>query len=138
MASFSNTDDIIDLRDVMARVEELEAAQTDYEHDEDGNRTAAEWASEFTDEAQELATLSSLLYDLAGYGGDEQWRGDWYPINLIHETHFVDYCEELVKDIDALPRDIPPYLVIDWEATADNLLVDYSTVEFGDQHFLYR
>lgn len=138
MTKFSDTDDIIDVRDIIARVEELEEAQSDFEHDDDGNRTAADWADANPDEASELASLASLLSNMAGYGGDEEWRGDWYPVTLIHERHFVDYCEELVKDIDGLPREMPAYLVIDWKKTADNLRVDYSEVEFGDQTFLYR
>lgn len=117
--------DIIDLRDVIARVEELRELETDEE-----SRTIEENA--------ELEALENLLSDLCGYGGDEQWEGDWYPVTLIARSYFVDYCEELVKDIGDLPRNIPSYLAIDWQATADNLEQDYSSVDFDGDEYLYR
>lgn len=122
-------DDIIDVRDIIARVEELESSI------EDG---AAETADEERAEAQELNTLTAILEDLKGYGGDEQWRGDWYPLTLIRESYFADYCQDLVIDCGGLPASIPDYLVIDWEATARNLKVDYSTVEIDGVTFFYR
>lgn len=99
---------------------------------------AEAWADENPDEAEELKTLAGLLNDMQGYGGDHQWRGDWYPGHIIRESHFTDYCEELVKDIGDLPDTIPGYLAIDWEKTADNLRVDYSTVDYEGIEYLYR
>lgn len=83
-------------------------------------------------EAEELRTLLSL----AAEAGD---CGDWkYGATLVRESHFTDYCEELCKDIGDLPKDIPGYLVIDWEATADNLKADYSEVDFAGVDYLIR
>lgn len=138
MTKFSNSDDMIDVRDITARIEELEDEQNDFEHDDDGNRTEADWADANPDDAAELATLASLMSDLAGYGGDVQWRGAWYPAVLIAESHFADYCQELVEDIHDMPDGMPSYLVINWKATADNLRIDYSEVEFDGETFLYR
>lgn len=125
----------IDLRDVMARVDALreERDASEIPANEYGGPNDT-WA----DERQELAELESLLGDLKGYGGDEQWEGDWYPVGLIHEDSFTDAMQELVQDIGDLPRDIPGYLVIDWEKTADNLRADYSSVEFGGDTYWYR
>lgn len=134
----SSNDDQIDVRDVIARVEELEEEQSTFEHDDDGNLTNAEWSSACPDEAAELATLSSLLSDLKGYGGDEQWRGDWYPIGLIRDSYFVEAMKELCEDIGDFPNGVPGYYVIDWKATADNLRVDYSSVEFEGVTYWYR
>ena len=73
-------------------------------------------------------------------------RGSWgrplYRVSdegawLIPEDEFVDYCRELVDEIGDLPQ-VPDYVVIDWEATANNLRVDYSTVEYDDTTYLYR
>ena len=116
--------DIIDVRDIIARVEEL--------------RESVEGEVVIQDEYEELKTLEELLSNLCGYGGDEQWEGDWYPVTLIARSYFVDYCEEMVKDIGDLPQNIPSYLAIDWQATADNLEVDYSTVDFDGDEYLYR
>ena len=73
-------------------------------------------------------TLRELLGELCGQGGDEQWEGDWYPITLIRDTHFADAMQELCEDIGDLPKGFPAYMVIDWEATAENLRGDYSSV----------
>jgi hypothetical protein len=117
------TADIIDVRDIIARVEELEpevAENGEGEH-------IAEWK-----------TLTSILYELKGYGGDEQWRGDWYPITLIDESYFVEYVQEMLADCDAIPANIPDYVVIDWEATARNIKVDYSEVDIEGRTYFYR
>jgi hypothetical protein len=113
--------DIIDVRDIIERVEELENEM----QGEIPNGTT--WAD--TDEAEELAKLAAILADLAGNGGDEQWRGDWYPVSLIRDHHFTAYCRELLEDCGDIPKDLPHYVAIDWDATADNLRVDYSSVE---------
>jgi antirestriction protein len=91
-----------------------------------------------TDDAQEYATLKELLDDLRGNGGDEQWRGDWYPVTLIRDSHFTDAMQELCEDIGDFPNGVPDYYVIDWEATARNLRVDYSSTEFDGVTFWYR
>lgn len=125
------TADVIDTRDIIARVEELESLKDDHEADPDGGH----WSDE---DAQELRTLIDIMDDLKGYGGDEQWRGDWYPLTLIRESYFADYCQDLVIDCGGLPASIPDYLVIDWEATSRNLKVDYSEVEIDGVTFFYR
>ena len=121
MNEISNTKDVLDVRDIIERFEELENIEIKND-----------------DEDQEFQTLQTLLDDLKGNGGDEQWRGDWYPVTLIRDSYFVDYCEELVSDIGDLPREIPAYISIDWEETADNLRVDYSFVEYDGVEYLYR
>lgn len=161
MTDISTSDDMIDVRDVIARFEELESAREDLDNartdaatdlelakqgdgDATGELTSAldattETLAEFDrDDGEEFRLLGALLENLKGYGGDEQWRGDWYPITLIAEAYFTEYCRDLVSDIGGLPRDIPGYLVIDWEATADNLRTDYASVDFGRSSFLYR
>jgi hypothetical protein len=50
----------------------------------------------------------------------------------------VDYCQELLEDIGDIPKGLPGYIVIDWEATAENLKADYSTVDFDGQTYYYR
>ena len=116
-----NHSDTIDTRDLIERIEALE--------DEcDG----------LEGECQELQTLLSIMDKLKGYGGDEQWRGSWYPITLIHENYFVDAMRELCEDIGDIPRELPSYLAIDWEVTADNLRVDYSSVEIQGHTYCFR
>ena len=99
---------------------------------------AEAWAEENPDDAEELATLATLLNEMQGYGGDHQWRGDWYPATLIRESYFVEYCQDLLEDIGDLPKDLPGYIAIDWNKTADNLRVDYTESEYEGVTYLYR
>lgn len=126
-----NSEDVIDVRDIIERIEELESSKDDHEAEPDGGH----WSDE---EAQELQTLTDLMDDLKGYGGDEQWRGDWYPVTLIRESYFTDYTQEMLEDCGTIPRDLPSWLHIDWEATAREVMIDYSTVEINGVSYFYR
>ncbi|SRR6266404_5842693 len=130
----SNHDDIIDSRDVIARIAELEAElEAAYEEYCDGTKEAGgepltqnQWMEmeDFWDDT-ELTALQSLQEEAEGYAPD--WC---YGAQLIRDSYFVEAMEELCKDIGDLPREIPAYMVIDWEATAENLKTDYTSVEF--------
>jgi hypothetical protein len=133
--------DIIDVRDIIARVEELENERDDYMvPNRDGYMTmiGADWAADNAAEAAELAQLHAIMDELKGYGGDEQWRGDWYPVTLVDDAYFVDYARELVIDCGGLPRDVPEWIEIDWRATARNIQTDYSSVEINGRTYWYR
>jgi len=137
MANIDNTEDMINVSDIIERIEELESEREDFDHNEivEDDVTALE---RWEDENPDYNCLIDLMEEMKGYGGDEQWRGDWYPAYLIRETYFTEYAEDLVKDIADLPRDIPNYIVIDWEATAENLKADYTAIEYGNVTYLYR
>ena len=118
-------EDIIDVRGIIERVGELE----DLLGNEDG--TDAEW--------DELAALQVVLSELKGNGGDEKWRGDWYPLLLIRESHFTDYAQELAEEIGAVdPRAKWPMNCIDWEQAARELQYDYTPTEIDGVTFWYR
>ena len=112
-------EDIIDVRDVIAR----------YEYIEDDE-----------DETEEAAALKALLEELEGNGGDEQWRGDWYPDTLIRDRHFQDYAQELAEDVfsDEFAAARWPFDCIDWQQAANELQQDYGSVEFNGVTFWYR
>ena len=116
---FSFSADMIDVRDLIAR----------YEYIED---------SDDEEELAEARKIKAILDDLGGCGDDEQWRGKWYPLSLIRDSYFVEAMQDFVQDIGDWPRDIPAYLEIDWEKTADNLRVDYSNIEIDGTDYWYR
>lgn len=99
-------EDYLDVRDIIARVETLES-----ERDDDAESFDA-------DDAAELAALTAILDDMEGYGGDEQWRGNWYPVTLIRDSYFTEYAEELVTDCGYISKDFPHWIAVDWDATA--------------------
>lgn len=120
MTNLDLTDDIIDVRDIIDRIEELE------------NLIEGEGCGDTCDDYKsELTALMALMQELEGMGGDEQWQGGWYPLTLIRDSYFTDYARELLEDCGALPRDLPHYIEIDWDATARNIRVDYSSLEIN-------
>lgn len=123
MEALDITADIIDVRDIIARIEELEAEDAQDE-----------------DETAELATLLAAMTELRGAGGgDEQWRGDWYPITLIDDSYFVDYAEQLAIDIGAIQHGINwPYTCIDWDQAAAELQRDYTAVDIAGYQYWTR
>ena len=130
--TISNLDDTIDVRDIIARVEELREERDDLQLALDGGsqedvNALAEWE---TDNAEELVELESLLDDLNGMGGDEQWEGDWYPVTLIRDSYFQDYAQELAEECGMIDANAKwPMTCIDWEQAARELRWDYSSVE---------
>lgn len=118
--------DIIDVRDIIARVEELETEMPENDND------VRNWEN-----LDEYTKLTEILDDLKGEGGDEQWRGDWYPVTLICEDHFTEYAEQLVCECHDLSK-LPNFVHIDWEATAREVKVDYSEVSVDGVTYFYR
>jgi hypothetical protein len=120
--------DIIEVCDIIERVEELA--------EELPTHTAT--ALECSALVNEHATLCVILRELAGNGGDEQWRGDWYPSTLIRDSHFTEYARELVVDCDDIPSNLPHYIVINWDATAHNVRTDYTSTDIDGVTYWYR
>lgn len=154
--TLNNEDNIIDVRDVIERFEELESereflldaveeCQAAYEyHDSDDTKTTPELA-DIVKAREELAAfkgqdeynaLKTLLSYLCGNGGDVKWLGDWYPITLIRDSYFEQYMDEMLEDCGELPKDLPCYLSIkvDYEA----LQMDYTSCEIDGVTYWYR
>lgn len=127
--------DIIDVRDIIARVEGLE----DETADDNFPVTRAIVADEsLADRRYELQALTAILDDLKGNGGDEQWRGDWYPVTLICDSYFTEYARELLEDCGDVPRNMPSWVEIDWDATARNVRGDYTCTAIDGVTYWYR
>jgi hypothetical protein len=137
----------IDTRDLNERLEELDALETAVNEAREAlDDLGADASKEEREEAE--SALDAALLD---FGDDEEkeiaalrdleneigceWR---HGVTLIPESEFADYCKELIQDIGDLPKDLPEYIVIDWDATADNLRVDYSAVELDGDTYLFR
>lgn len=133
----SNSDDLIDVRDVIERFEELEQEmQFSVQGIESEEITSGVTGDDMTDIAEEFSRLQSLLSDLKDKGGDEQWKGAWYPVSLIRDDYFETAMDELLEDIGDLPKDLPGYLTI--TVNYDMLQMDYSSVEFDGVTYWYR
>ena len=158
----SNTDDIIDSRDIIARIDELESGRQDLVDAVDSAKETLEDSEDDTSALKndediilglrgEVGTAELALSDWDDDNGDElaalralaeegaSESSDWsYGETLIFSDYFSEYAQQFVEDIDGFPKGIPAYVVVDWEATAENLKADYSTVDFDGQEYLIR
>ena len=123
MTDISNTADIIDSRDIIARIDELEA-EYDAEAFEDNLDE---------DERDELLALKTLAEEAENVCSWEDGE------TMIHDTYFKDYAEQYADDIGAVGTENQwPLYPIDWEAPADDLQQDYSSVDYDGQTFWVR
>lgn len=108
--------DVMDSRDIIERIAELEALET---RDED--------------EAYELYALKRLEEEASGFG-------DWeYGGTLIRDSYFEAYARELAEDIGAISGEEGwPLGCIDWERAADQLRQDYTSIEFNGVTYWVR
>lgn len=136
--SIDNYDDIIDSRDVIARIEELESEQEDamggFEHVEDMDdatrRAFLDWEA---DNAHELDSLRALASEGESFP-------DWtHGETLIRDSYFKEYAQELAEDIGAINADASwPNNCIDWDQAARELRMDYSSIGFDGTDYWIR
>ena len=141
--SVDNSEDTLDSRDIIARIEELESEREDLAdmwsafHEDSENEslprlTLAEWDE--SDEGDELKALKALEAEAKGYS-------DWQDgVTLIRDSYFEDYARELAEDINGEAiRDAKwPFDYIDWEGAAEALQQDYTEVEFDGVSYWVR
>ena len=124
--AITNSEDVIDSRDVIARIEELR-----------GERDSTDgWNTEsfYEDERNELTALEALADEAEGYAPD--WQ---YGETLIRDSYFETYARELAEDLGAIPKDLSwPACHIDWDAATEALKQDYTSVDFGDVTYWVR
>lgn len=122
--AIDNSLDVIDSRDVIARIEELESELCPSD-ESDGTDNA---------EREELATLVALADEASGYAAD--WQ---YGETLIRDSYFEDYAQELAEDIGAIDSNATwPNNCIDWERATRELQMDYTAVDFDGVTYWIR
>lgn len=129
--TIENTEDIIDSRDIISRIEELESCFEDHNSDPTGGH----WSDE---DAAELAALQALAQEAED-------SPDWiHGETLIRRSYFVDYIAELIDDCYELPKEMNsgqwPYrhMTMDYEAAANEAEQDYMSVDFDGVEYLIR
>jgi hypothetical protein len=165
MRDVSNSEDILDSRDVIARIEEL---REDLRLDEvEGAREAVDEAKgEFEaaeddadrDTAQQaLDAAEAELAEILAAGEDEDDRTelaaleafakegedyseDWpHGATIVRESYFVKYAEQFADDIGAVNSDASwPNDCIDWDKAADELKADFTEIDFDGVTYLVR
>ena len=116
--TIDNSADLIDSRDVIARI--------DYLQDEAEDCMECRGEDCVDGDHDEFRALKSLAEDLEGYCSD--WT---FGVTLIRDSYFEQYAEEMAGDIGAIdPKATWPLNHIDWEAAAEELKGDYTSAEF--------
>jgi len=112
--TISNTQDTIDSREVIARINYLTGTEDE-------------------EEQAELKALEALAEEA-------QSSPDWeYGETLIHEGYFETYARDLAEDTGAIDSQAGwPLYCIDWEYAARELKMDYMAVDFDDATYYIR
>lgn len=85
------------------------------------------------DDISHLESITNFCDELEDYGDFK------YGEVIIHEDYWVEYCEELCKDLGEIPSKLPWYIEnhIDWDGVADELKIDYTTATYdGDEYYM--
>ena len=129
-----NCDDVIDSREVVARIDELQAEKDAHEDPEASHSES--WADSDPDAAQELEQLNGWYWKLRDVGGDTPEDG----LTLVRETYWVDYVKELAEETSEIDfsKLTWPLTCIDWEQAARELQMDYTSVDFDGITYYVR
>ena len=120
--SIDNSQDVIDSREVIERIDYLAYLDDEPEAERD------------EDDWKELQALRALAEEAEGYAAD--WK---YGEALIRESYFTEYARELAEDIGAVKDDATwPNNCIDWDEAARLLKQDYTTVDFDGVDYYIR
>jgi len=135
----SNRDDVIDSRDVIERITELESEMESFMEEneipdsERGNVNNEKWMDW---EESESGTELKALLDLQS---EADCSPDWiYGEALIRDSYFEEYAKELAEDIGMVKDVTWPYTCIDWKKAARVLQQDYMSVSFDDIDYWIR
>jgi DNA repair exonuclease SbcCD ATPase subunit len=147
-------EELTDIRDERQRVQdELDTAERaladfeeeikDKEESEENEKNLEELTTQRDDLENELAKTEELdeteKKELDELESIKEEISEWKEGTcLIPESDFTEYVQEMLEDCGDLPKDLPHYIIIDWEATADNIRQDYSTCDYQGTTYLYR
>lgn len=142
MNTFTGTQDVIDSRDILERIEELtndflcgvESGELGLD---DFDMTFSDWLSGGLDydDAVEVFELIRFREEYDGQFGDYFTDG----VTFVHEDYFTEFAKDSIEDMGyVVPNEMPAWIVIDWEATAENFREYYTEVEFLGQTYWAR
>lgn len=116
-----NSDDILDSRDVIARIAHL--AQLE-------QPGPVDLGDEDNDIDQD--TLFYELRDLRALSAEGESLADWeHGVTLVRDSYFEEYARDLAADLGGIhERNQWPATCIDWERAATELQQDYTPIDF--------
>lgn len=138
-ADFSSRSDMINRDDIAARISELESAFAkaglniaETEKVNAGTPHETEEPLYWPDDAPQAAWDAwSDLKALREFNVDSGYAPNYY----IRESYFEEYVQEIASDMHG---ELPDWIVIDWEKTANGVKSDYTTFEFEGVEYYGR
>ena len=88
------------------------------------------WKEYFEDELKEIEEIDDVENEL---GSEFE-----YGVTLVDVDDWEEFVEQDLEDIGYIPKDFPSWIEIDWEATANNVKVDYMEVTYQGNSYLGR
>ncbi len=124
----TNSEDVIDSRDVIARIEEIQESLP-----KNAGEVMPGDGPELDALREELKALLDLQEELHG-------SPDWeYGEALIRDSYFKEYAQGLASDCGMIQSDMKwPCTCIDWDQAAQDLQMDYTSVEFDGIDYWIR
>ena len=123
--------DTIDSRDLVERLSEV----IDLLDEVDEDQISADSADEIAELHEERDALEEIVETIDGYGGDNAADG----VQLIRNSYFVLFAQAFAEEIGRIEGDADwPYTHIDWEGAADELQMDFTSVEINGQDYWFR
>lgn len=104
-----------------------------FEFADDIKEIFSEFEADNSDEINHYNNIVEFCEELEVQAADYR-----YGESVIHESYFTEYTEETLVDCGYLPKDLPSWIVIDMEATAENVKVDYCEVNFEGETYYIR
>lgn len=127
--NFDGTDDVFDSRDVIERIAELEEIGTETNSEGTGF-DPDRLCDEFREEYDALIAFRDEA---------EQEFSEWTDgVTFVLDDYFTDYAMDMLEDVGYLPADLPEWIVIDRDETADNVREDYTSIEFRGETYWAR
>ena len=88
------------------------------------------WKEDFEDELKEIEEINTIEIE---FGSEFE-----YGVTLVDVDDFEDFVEEDLEDCGYISKDFPTWVEIDWEATANNVKIDYTEVTYQGNSYLGR
>lgn len=129
--SISNYDDVIDTRDIIERIEELENDLETAWNEIDHTQYLISKEELCERDFEELEALKSIAEEA------EKYCDDWqYGAQLIRESYFEIYMDEMIADCYELPEDLPFWMTVVYDYEA--LKQDYTEIDFDGVTYYIR
>ena len=154
MREVSNSEDIMNSRDVVKAWEKLVEEREELEEEITDLKTELLDCEDEEEKERLEANLKEAEADLKEFEEDDNYKAlkefneegsstfdsEWdFGVTLIRDDYFTEYAQEFAEDIGNVQRSMSwPCNCIDWEKAADQLKQDYISIDFNGETYWGR